>query len=178
MLLIPLLAFSKQNNYYKIQYGGNIGMFSIGFGKSFCDKKLQFDASYGYVPKDVAKNEIHTITLKTFYVPLTIKSKLANFSISPLYIGGYGSFVIGEQYKIIWPKSYPAGYYPSTGFYSSEIIGSKLTLPNILHKNEERHIHLYAELGIPNYYMHNLVVKKDIELHEVINLGLGIIVDI
>ncbi|HOP50169.1 MAG TPA: hypothetical protein PK887_06050 [Ignavibacteriales bacterium] len=170
--IIAILIYADEVKYYKVQYGGNIGFVSIGFGKEIIRDHLSMDLSYGYVPAMNTSKEIHSLTAKLLYYPFKFKIFNNKYIIIPLMLGEFINHPIGKQYKIVWESKYPVNYYKPTGIYTSSIIAFGIIRNSKILK--EKKTLVYTELSIPNSYLNSLFIKKDIEFHEVITLGLGV----
>ena len=51
-------------DYVKLQFAGGIGLLSIGVGYSFFKEKLEVSYFYGYVPKAVSIDDLHSVSLQ------------------------------------------------------------------------------------------------------------------
>lgn len=173
LLAITILIYADEVKYYKVQYGGNIGFVSVGFGKEVIKDHLSIDLSYGYVPPLNTSKEIHCLTAKVLFYPLKIKLLNNKYSLIPLMLGEFINHPIGKQYKIIWESKYPVNYYKPTGIYTSSILAFGVIKNSRILK--EKKTLVYTELGVPNAYLNSLFIKKDIEFHEVITLGVGVV---
>ena len=92
-------------DYAKVQFAGNIGLLSVGFGYQFLNNRLYSEILYGYVPASISKAEkIHTITLKNTF-PI-INKKIKAITISPI-TGFTASFETGNNSFLILPDKYP-----------------------------------------------------------------------
>ena len=67
----------------RLQFAGNIGFLSLGPSWSFLNYRLDFESSFGFVPKLDAKKPIYIIATKTLYKPnLDFKIKKVTTPIS------------------------------------------------------------------------------------------------
>src|SRR5688572_18357002 len=117
MLQIPLQAQEQERHHWSIpdhiplQYAGNIGFVSTGFGYSILKDKAEIDFMFGYVPKDVG-GPLSILTNKFTWLPLRpTEGKEITFDL--LTAGGYLSYSLGDAFFFI-PNAldkYPAGYY-------------------------------------------------------------------
>jgi hypothetical protein len=98
-------------DYARLQYGGSLGLVSIGAGKSFLGGRIEPDLDYGYAPEWASGVAIH------------ILSQTTTLSLMPLDLGGAGRLYpvmagystllgLGERYFLVSEK-YADYYWPS-----------------------------------------------------------------
>lgn len=104
-------AYALVPDYARVQYGGSLGLVSIGAGKSFLEGKIEPDLDYGYAPGWASGVAIH------------ILSQTTTLSLLPLDLGGAGRLYpvmagystllgLGDRYFLISEK-YADYYWPS-----------------------------------------------------------------
>lgn len=95
----------------KIQFAGNMGLFSIGPGWDYGKhNQWETDIYLGFIPKYSSKKSKITMTLKQNYMPWNLNLG-ERFSIEPLSCGLYFNTVFGDNFWVEEPERYPEGYY-------------------------------------------------------------------
>jgi hypothetical protein len=111
-------------DYAKVQFAGNIGFFSVGFGYQFLNNQLYSELLYDYVPASISKAEkIHTITIKNAF-PIFTK-KINKITLSPI-TGFTVSYETGNNSFLKLPDKYPKGYYSTNAFHTTLFIGAEI----------------------------------------------------
>lgn len=158
-------------DYVKVQYAGNIGLFSVGAGYDLFSDLVSTELLYGYVPESVSEaKEIHTITLKNTF-PLYTKHWDA-FSASA--ISGFTfSYETGNNSQLKYPDKYPEGYYFTNAFHMTFFGGINL------HKEIEASkmltgIDFYIEFGTLETYLFYKVTSNEVGLDDVFSTAIGI----
>jgi len=103
-------------DYVKVQFAGNIGVFSVGAGYQLFNDVLYSELLYGYVPGSVSKSDaIHLVTIKNTF-PIYRKEIGKNLTITPI-AGITASYEIGTNSFTTLPSKYPKGYYVPNAFH-------------------------------------------------------------
>jgi hypothetical protein len=183
LLFFPfLLAAQTESNprkwwapdHAKLQFAGNIGFVSAGFGYSFTkQKKLETDLYYGYVPERYGN--LHSITLKnTWFIlkPLTVKEK------TKFYLLSFGipiNYSIGKEYFLIAANKYPKRYYDySSALRFNFFLGGKITHA-MKETSKLKELGVYYELGTYDLAVHNHIFNvSTLKFRNLFNLGLGV----
>jgi len=158
-------------DYLKLQYAGNIGMFSAGFGYSFFGRHVNTALHYGFVPGSYSAKSIHMLSSKTSFSFLHFKPG-KTISVHPR-AGAFITFLINN--KISSFSSIP-GYATS-----------KLNQPNSIHtgffvgfglfqqlKNSDDSIELFLEYGTIGSYFKYVLDNSEIGFFDIYSLGLGL----
>ncbi|WP_133639406.1 hypothetical protein [Sphingobacterium paludis] len=154
-------------NNVKLQYAGNIGMFSTGFGYVSPNKRWMGDFMYGLVPSSYAKDPIHSLTLKGKYVSLN-RDYIQSLQVSWLQLGLWFNYSFGDQYFLGLPSYYDPGYY-----YFPTALNIGLTLGSEVRYKKWG---LYYELGTTEKRMINYVKNSgSINFSEIWNIGIGLV---
>jgi len=158
-------------DYVKVQFAGNIGFFSIGFGYQFLNNHLYTELLYGYVPVSISGAEkIHTITLKNTF-PILNKD-IKTITLSPI-AGFTTSFETGNNSFLILPDKYPEGYYSTNAFHFTLFIGAKVHR-NFINQKIMRGVDLYFELGTVDNYLWYAILSKEVKINKIISSAIGI----
>jgi len=158
-------------DYTKVQFAGNIGLLSVGFGYQFLNNHLYSELLYGYVPASVSKAEkIHTITVKNTF-PIFNK-KINKITLSPI-TGFTASFETGNNSFLKLPDKYPSGYYGTNAFHFSLFIGAKAH-KNFINQKIMRGVDLYFELGTVDTYIWYAVLSKEVKINQIFSSAIGI----
>ena len=93
----------------KIQYAGNMGMFSFGTGWDYGKRdQWETDLFFGFIPKHDSHRAKMTMTLKQNYMPWSLELG-KGFSTEPLACGIYFNTVFGHEFWVHEPSRYPEG---------------------------------------------------------------------
>ncbi len=168
MLSVCSQAQSEKNksgvlpHHVKIQFAGSIGFISVGAGYEFAKKKLQADLFYGYVPKQVGGINIHTVTAKLTWLPVSIRKN--DFKFDLLTTGFLVNYAFGKQYDFS-RASFDYYGFP-TSAHVALFAGGGIT------KNK---FGLYYELGITDRDLISFAsnVKGGLKFYDIINIGIG-----
>jgi len=148
-------------HHIKLQFAGSIGFISVGTGYEFAKKKLQGDFYYGYVPEKIGGINIHSITAKLTWLPVSIQKK--DFKFDLLTTGVLANYVFGKQYHL--SRASLAYYRFPTGAHFALFAGGGIT------KNK---FGLYYELGATDRDLISFASNlKGIKFYEIINIGIG-----
>lgn len=112
----------------KIQFAGNMGMFSFGTGWNYGQRdQWETDILWGFIPKHDSHRTKLTMTLKQNYIPWSLDLK-KGFSVEPLSCGFYFNTVFGHEFWVQEPGRYPNGYYGFSSKIRTHIfLGHRLT---------------------------------------------------
>lgn len=148
-------------HYAKLQFAGSIGFLSAGVGYEFAKKKLQADVYYGYVPEKIGGINIHSVTGKLTWLPLSLNRKNTTYHL--LTTGFLVNYAFGKQYDFS-EEAFEYYGFP-TAAHVGLFVGGGIT---------HNKLGLYYELGSTDRdivsYVNN---TKGIRFHEIINIGIG-----
>jgi len=148
-------------HHAKLQYAGSIGFLSVGVGYEFAGKKLHTDVYYGYVPESIGGINIHSVTGKLTWLPVSVERN--NYTLHLLTTGFLANYAFGKQYDF---SQEAFEYY---GFPTAAHIG--LFVGGGLTRNK---LGLYYELGSTDRDIVSFVNNvKGIRFHEIIHIGIG-----
>lgn len=158
-------------DYTKVQFAGNIGLLSVGFGYQFLNNHLYSELLYGYVPASVSKAEaIHTITIKNTFPILNKEFK--TITLSPI-TGFTASFETGNNSFLKLPEKYPSDYYGTNAFHFTFFIGAKAH--KALIKNSTiKGVDLYFEFGSVDTYLWYAIIEKEVKINQIFSSAIGI----
>jgi hypothetical protein len=157
------------------QYAGNLGLFSVGYGKSFFNDHLSLSLIYGYLPSSVNNVEVSTFAFKPLYnlKPLKITDNS--------YINGYvGACMLRGFTHNTFVKLagyYTKGYYQPNAIHYTFYVGAKykhLTPKSILFNN----VSTFCELGTVEYLVWYGLKTRYIDFSDLWNLSFGFNFDI
>ena len=148
-------------HHVKLQFAGTIGFISVGTGYEFAKKKLQADFFYGYVPEKIGGINIHSVTGKLTWLPVSIQSNKYKFDL--LTTGLLVNYAFGKQYDF---SRVSFNYYGfPTAAHIAFFAGGGIS------RNKSG---LYYELGITDRDLISFASNsKGIKFHEIINIGIG-----
>lgn len=158
-------------DYAKVQFAGNIGLLSVGFGYQFINNRLYSEILYGYVPASISKAEkIHTITLKNTF-PI-LKKEIKAITLSPI-TGFTASFETGNNSFLKLPDKYPKGYYSTNAFHFTLFIGAKI-YKDIINPKIINGIDFYFEVGTVDTYLWYAILSKEVKINQILSSAIGI----
>jgi hypothetical protein len=118
-----------QPSCMRVQYAGQIGFLSAGFGKIYLNETLETDLMFGYVPETIGGDHINILTLKQSFSPFAKSTKIDRLTILPITIGFNFSYHFGEEYNKYDTDKYPDDYYWfMNGIRIGAFIGSDFNL--------------------------------------------------
>jgi len=158
-------------DYTKVQFAGNIGVLSAGFGYQFLNNHLYSELLYGYVPASISKAEvIHIITIKNTF-PIFNK-EFYTITLTPI-TGFTTSFETGNNSFLKLSDKYPSGYYSSNAFHFTFFVGvgaHKSFIANSAIKG----VDLYVEVGSVDTYIWYSIVSKEVKINQILSSVIGI----
>ena len=163
-------------HHYKVQFAGDIGFLSAGFGYDFFNNRMDLSCFYGYVPKKFSKENIHSVSLQLTGNPFKFNIK-SRFEYYPLNVGLFIQHTFGEEYHLTLPDRYPDQYYRwypgrSGGlFFEGQL--------NYQYKNSSQifsKIGFYYRIVTRVIYVTSKYSNSSIPLEDIFNLGLGIVI--
>ena len=155
-------------NYVNLQYAGNLGLASVGFGYISENEKHNFGASYGYLPSSINSVEVHTISAKgTFNFR---RHKLSKSTFVNGYAGTNLLFSITDNTYLKFPGYYPSDYYFANAVHLAPFLGLKIGSRKNISKFS------YVELGTVDYYLINHIKYRRSQFSDCLNLCMGITV--
>lgn len=175
-IISPLLLKAEGTNttsgktvYLKTQFAGNMGVLSVGIGKTFFNC-VGIDINYGYIPQWINGSEIHSIALKTAVrfckMPVLSNQKLE------FYLGISTIYGITHNTHLSYPSYFPSKYYEPNAIHFNPMIGGILLLP-VSHKSIEA-IAVFSEIGSADYQIWYALQNKKIGLKDILNLSFGL----
>jgi hypothetical protein len=154
--------------YSKMQYAGNIGLGSIGFGTYVFHDKVSIDLNYGYLPASKQSQSVNTLALKSAFHFCSIKGDFLRWG---LYTGISITYSITKNTYVSYPDRFPNGYYMSNAFHLNPYMGIKI----MSRKSNGPHAHsFYAELGTVDYKLWYALSNKKVSALNIWNLCFGI----
>jgi hypothetical protein len=155
--------------YAKMQYAGNMGLASVGLGKTYYKDKLTLDFNYGYLPKEVNGSRVHTLALKSAYQ--FREHQISVFNIR-YYAGISLNYAITDNTYLSYPDYFPSDYYNSNAIHLNPFLGIRLNLPE--KKDTSGAIGIYVELGTVDYKIWYALANKEVKTNDIWNLCFGI----
>lgn len=161
---------SGKIRYCKIQYAGNLGLFSIGYGKSIQKTNVTVDFNYGYLPSFVNGTSVHTIALKpAFHFNIATVGEIR----TGVYTGASVNYSIASKTYLKYPDYFPKDYYNPNAIHVNPFIGARIGLP--VNGNKIKVCSLYSELGTVDYQLKLAFSNKQIRMVDIVNLCFGLV---
>lgn len=152
-------------DHLKLQYAGSIGFVSLGAGYQWARDKINGDIYYGYVPAGAGGVDIHSVTAKMTWLPL---SRIVNGDtrLDLLTTGFLVNYAFGRRYHLFSRTKYSFVYYGfPTAAHIAVFLGGGAT---------KKKIGLYYEFGITDRDLINYATNtKAIGFFEIVNIGIG-----
>lgn len=144
-----------------MQYAGEIGKYSIGYGKDFTDfYRLSFH--YGYVPGNELQNKIETYTVKNNFRLFNYDYKKVMYS---LYTGVALYHVPGDKYKTQEHSDTPDNYYRQSSIRGLLYLGHEFSY-NVTNS-------IYLESGVNDVWIINSANNDSVDIEDHVSLGIG-----
>jgi hypothetical protein len=163
-------------DYMKLQFAGGIGFASVGVGYTFFKQKLEVSYFYGYVPKFVSIDDLHSVSLQLTAKLLRFKVN-KNIVVMPLNFGWFIHHTFGNEYWIKLPSHYPAEYYWwSPGRNSGVFLGGEIKTKLLSNVTPASGTAFYIRLGTRGLYIASKFGNSSIPLNDIIEFGFGVAV--
>ena len=158
-------------DYVKVQFAGNIGLFSAGVGYNVFKDFMATELLYGYVPESVSEAEkIHVFTLKN---TIPVYSRTWDEIQASLITGFTFTYETGNNSELKFPDRFPDGYYFTNAFHVTLFGGV-----NVHRKFEQsrrfRGVDFYIEWGAVETYLWYAITSKEVNLKDAFSTALGI----
>jgi len=161
-------------DYVKLQFAGGIGLLSIGVGYSFFKEKLEVSYFYGYVPKAVSIDDLHSVSLQVTAKFFRFKAN-KNIEIVPLNVGWFIHHTFGNEYWITLPSHYPDEYYWwSPGRNSGIFLGGEIKTKLLSNKTPASGTAFYARVGSRGLYLTSKFGNSAIPFRDIVEFGFGV----
>ncbi len=161
-------------DYVKLQFAGGIGLLSIGVGYSFFKEKLEISYFYGYVPKAVSIDDLHSVSLQVTAKFFRFKAN-KNIEIVPLNVGWFIHHTFGNEYWITLPSHYPAEYYWwSPGRNAGIFLGGEIKTKLLSNKTPASGTAFYARVGSRGLYLTSKFGNSAIPFRDIVEFGFGV----
>lgn len=160
--------------HYVIQYAGNLGLLSTGFGNKIINDKIFAGLMYGYLPKSENDVEAHTLAIKLGYIfwERNIKSSYRY----AFYIGTGIAYTITKNTFVELPTQYPDGYYKPNAIHLLPFVGLQFGIK--INNQQDKYFGLYLELGSSDDYLFNYLFKNSRYKNSLLNVALGFVLDL
>lgn len=160
----------------KLQYAGNMGFMSLGFGWDACKRnQLETDLLFGYLPKFDSDHAKMTMTLKETYLPWSISFN-DTWAVEPLQTGMYINTIFSDEFWGKQPSRYPENYYTfSTKIRLHIFLGQRLTI-NIDndHRVFIRSLSLFYEFSTYDLMLISRITNDYLKFSDYISLSFGL----
>ena len=156
----------------QVQYAGNMGLVSVGAGKSYLYNKLNIYTIYGFLPKEINGASVHTLALKAAYTIAV--AELSDNLLIDCYTGIAALYGITRNTYVRYPDYFPDGYYGTNALHATFFLGARFKLD--LNHPRYKTISLFTELGTLDYYLWYAIKNKYIKLYDIWNLSFGALV--
>ncbi|MBN1970564.1 MAG: hypothetical protein JXR48_07340 [Candidatus Delongbacteria bacterium] len=153
-----------------VQFAGNLGFISTGFGYHFLNQKVETCFYYGYLPKSMAGTDIHQFTLKSSYTFMKRRlDKQWNIyflnSISVIYSRLKNTYTI-------WPEYYPDGYYFANSIHTQINFGFQIKKRKI--QDYIDRLSYVVEFGLLDMQIYYMIKSEKPNMFDYLNCSLGL----
>jgi len=184
MLLNHLSAFGAETDtlknrrhylpdYVPLQFAGNIGLLSSGFGWIPGQGRYQVALMYGYVPRSVAKYDpIHMLTVKNSFDVYRLRGKREHSWVG--YFGIGLTVEVGGISFLKLPSNYDAGSYFPKAIHVVPFAGLRSFYGFGKTTNWVKGIEPFVEIGTIDAYLWYKSLSESLPITKVFSLALGV----
>ena len=169
--------YSLVPTYSKLQFAGNMGLLSVGFGWDY-GKHNQWETHllFGYLPKADSDRGKLTMTLKQTFLPWSF-SFGKGWMLEPLSCGIYFNTVFGSEFWGNQPSRYPDKYYEplNTEVRINAFLGQRITL-NIPENKRKfvKSVSAFYEVSTCDLYLRLAVMERKVSVWDILGLSVGV----
>lgn len=161
-------------DYVKMQFGGGIGFISAGIGYTFFKDKLDITYFYGYVPKSVSIDDLHSVSLQLTAKLIRVKVN-ENIELMPLNFGWFIHHTFGNEYWIKLPSHYPEKYYWwAPGRNAGIFLGGEVKTKLLSNYTPASGTAFYVRMGSRGLYLASKFGNSSIPLKDIVEFGFGV----
>jgi hypothetical protein len=159
---LNVFALKVESNEMIFQYAGDIGKYSVGYGKQF-NSVYGIRVHYGIVPANDIQDKIETYTIKNNFTVFDYDYKKMHYK---LYSGLGFYHVPGDKYKTNELAGTPSDYYRQSSVRAMLYIGHEFIY------NQKNSI--YLESGVNDVWLINSSNNDSIDYEDHVVLGIGV----
>ncbi len=167
--------FSKmaRPTIFQMQYAGNMGLTSFGFGRTFNKNKNEALLIYGVLPEQINGVGARTLSLKlTGRITQSAISKTCNLKT---YTGIAILRNFTNNAHLNFPDFYPDSYYDfPTALHAAPSIGSSIAWSQKDNDKPNTNYTLFTEFSTIDYYLINFFRNKNMKFTDLWNFSFGI----
>ncbi|MDZ7743895.1 MAG: hypothetical protein U5Q03_19720 [Bacteroidota bacterium] len=158
----------------KLQFAGGIGFLSMGPGYTFFKDKIDVSFFYGYVPRELSRDDLHSVSLQ--FTAKLLKFELNDkISLLPLNVGWFIHHTFGSEFWIKLPSNYPEDYYWwSPGRNAGIFVGGEIKTQLLAQETPASGIAFYFRLGSRGLYLSSKYGNQSIPIEDILELGFGV----
>ena len=158
-----------QPDFVTTQFAGNIGFLSVGAGRYLFNNKVQTSFLYGYVPKRIGGEHIHTIAMRN-NIDLFSRTFAQNKQ-ADLYFNLGINYETGRNSMNKLEDKYPDGYYSTNSFHFPLSLGIRFS--HINYGNRIKKISYFAEVGALGLYLYDNILAQEYSSSSIYSLSFG-----
>lgn len=156
--------------YIKAQYAGNMGLVSIGAGKTVFNNRTTADINYGYLPRSINGVEVHTFALRP---AVHFNAFNAGSVKTGYYLGAALAYSRTKNTYLQYPSYYPRDYYMPNAVHINPMMGI-LAKKALSHRNPQQQFAFFAEIGTVDVKLIDALVNRALNAAMVWSLSFGI----
>jgi len=171
------LSLSSKNalpTIFLVQYAGNMGLISVGLGRTFNNDRIETFLIYGILPKQINGVGAQTLSLKATgritQLPISRACNLKTYT---------GIAIIGNftnNVHLSFPDYYPSSYYDlPTSLHAAPSIGASITWKQRDYIQTNSSYTLFAEFSTIDYYLISLLNNKSMQFPDIWNFSFGVL---
>ena len=155
--------------YIKMQYAGNMGLVSVGAGKTVFNKRTTVDLNYGYLPESINGVEVHTFALRP---AVHFKGFTATNVNTGYYLGAALTYSRTNNTYLQYPSYYPRDYYMPNAVHINPMLGI-LMKKSLSHDIPQKQLAFFAEIGTVDVKLIDALANRAINAAMVWSLSFG-----
>lgn len=156
--------------YLKLQYAGNMGLVSVGAGKTVFNRRTTVDLNYGYLPRSINGVEVHTFALRPAVHFNAFNTGIVNVSY---YFGAGLAYSRTKNTYLRYPSYYPQDYYMPNAVHINPMAGV-LIKKSLSFDAPQNQVACFAELGTVDVKLIDALANRALNAAMVWSLSIGV----
>lgn len=160
-------------DFARLATGGWLGAANLALGYAVFDDVLNASVGYGFTPEREAGHRVHNLDVTLTVRPFELG--IGDFRFVPVYVGGGGMYVVGNEYEVQYPYRYRrivAHYYYPTALHWFALLGGEVGL----HVDDpffDRHAFFYQVVGLDTFITSYFDNDATLDVTDVLSSQIG-----